>query len=314
MGDGGSDGLLECVPNVSEGRDGAVVRLIGRAFASAGAYLADTHTDADHNRSVYTLFGTSEQLRAGVAAAAHVTAEHVDLGAHVGVHPRVGALDVVPVVPLAGYVHGGADELDAVLLADEIAHDLAAAHELPVLRYGAGSASGLERTGHVRTRGDLAERLASGELVAFAGPSVPHPRLGAVMVGVRDVLVACNAELATTRLRTATDIAAVVRETAGGLAGVRALGLTTPARHSVQLSANCERWRDAGPAELLERVLDLAAVVDTDVASFELVGLAPRDSMHDLGIACRRNRISLRTCREPGLEIRARLAASRVRQ
>lgn len=309
--------LLECVPNVAEGRDAGLVRSIGDAFASAGAILADTHVDADHHRAVYTLFGSADQLCEGVGAAITLIDGRIELARSDGAHPRIGALDVVPIVPLAGYLDGGADLASAVLCADDVCRTLAL-RGVPAIRYGSGAppppAGGVppSRTGQIRAGGAIESRIAEGDLAVAAGPLSPHAALGATMVGVRDVLVAFNVELDTSEVAMARHVASVLREAGGGLPGVRALGLAMARRGTVQVSTNIERWREAGPAEVLERVLDLASVLHVPVASAELVGLAPRDAIHDLGIACRRNSVELRCCREPALEIRARLARERL--
>ena len=309
-----SDRILQTVPNVSEGRDPAVIRELTAALAGSGAQVADVHVDADHHRSVFTVFGTADQLRRSLVDLARASRDALDIAAHTGVHPRLGTLDVVPIVALdslLGAVVGG-DVVDAQVLAGEVASGIGALG-IPVIRYG--EATAFPDTGSVRGLGGadaIVQRIATGEITLAAGPPQLHARAGLTLVGVRQVLVAFNVELDSGDLALARGIAAVLRERGGGLPGVRALAFSTTSRQTVQVSTNILRWAEAGPAEVLERVADLAASQGAGVVSAELVGLAPRDAMHDLGIAVRRNHVRLRAAREPSLEVRARLARDRI--
>lgn len=307
---GRGDVLLESVPNISTARDqGAIGRVVAAIEAGGGAVVADTHSDVDHDRTVLTVFGSAVQLPAALAAGVAEAVACIDVSRHEGVHPRVGAVDVVPIVPLEDLVDGGGDERDAQAACQALI-DACSGLDVPIVRYGAGTV--LPTTTSIRparrASAQLAAALANGTVRSESGCSTMHPTAGATLIGVRRVLVAFNVELASSDVACAQHIAGVIRERDGGLAGVRALGVPLPGRATVQVSTNIDDWRTCGPAEVLERVCDLAGVLEVPVRSAELVGLAPQDALHDLRIACRRNRVRLRAVAEPALEIKARLA------
>lgn len=228
--------MLECVVNISEGRDPRVIAAIG---ATAGADLLDTHSDPDHNRTVLTLAGTDAPR-----AVARATVASLDLRAHTGVHPRIGVLDVVPFVPLAGSTMD-----EAIAARDAFADWIAAELGVPAFLYGP------ERSlPEVRRR-------AFTTLEPDRGPVVPHPTAGAVAVGARPVLLAWNLWLADADLATARSIAASVRGP-----DVRALGLQVGPH--VQVSMNLIDPLRTGPDELWDRVATMAAIERA-----ELVGL-----------------------------------------
>ena len=259
--------VLLAVPNISEGRDLDVVAAVGDAYAAAGAALLDVHSDPDHNRSVHTLAGRPGTLAAALAAGAAIAVEWIDLRGHAGLHPHVGAIDVVPIVHLDGARRGAA--CAEALVAAELLGELG----LAVLLYGA-LAGGRSRA-EIRRGGPaaLAERLATGELHADFGAPMAHPTAGAALVGARAPLVAFNVELAApATVEDAKRIAAAIRDGGEtGLKGLRAIGLELASRSGVaQVSMNIED----------HRALPLAAVVaavqaHATVAEAELVGLAP---------------------------------------
>jgi glutamate formiminotransferase len=259
---------LESVPNFSEGRDGATIDALAAALG-AHAELLDVHADPDHNRSVFTLVGgelaLAESLLAGVACAR----ERIDLRRHEGAHPRVGAADVVPIVPLQTTESGRAKRL-ARLLAERIAEELG----LPVFLYGdvgAGRGPAYFRRGGPE---ELQRRLDAGELAPDFGPPALDPRSGAVLVGARRPLIAFNVNLRGD-VGVAREIAAVVRESGGGFPGVRALGLELPIAGVAQVSMNVEDWEAAALHELVRRIEIEAASRGADVLQAELVGLMP---------------------------------------
>lgn len=262
--------MLESVPNVSEGRDPATVAAIGAAATARGARLLDVHSDADHHRSVFTLAAEPATLVEALLALAETALAAIDLRGHEGVHPRVGAVDVVPVVPIAGAEMEEASRI-ALALAERIGEELA----VPVFLYGAvgeGRRPAFYRRGGLP---ELARRLESGELVPYAGPSRIPPRSGAVLVGARAPLVAYNVELSTSELAPAREIAAAVRASGGGLPGVQAIGLFLPSSGSVQVSMNVIDL-DATPLHVaFAEVARLAAERGIAVARGELVGLVP---------------------------------------
>jgi glutamate formiminotransferase len=260
---------LEAVPNFSEGRDRSTIDAIGEALAGP-ARLLDVHSDEDHNRSVYTLVGTGEQLVTGLLAGIACARERIDLPRHEGAHPRVGAADVVPVVPIRE-TDAERARAAALELARRVGEELA----LPVFLYadlapGRGPAF-FRRGGPV----ELQARIDSGELVPDFGPARLDERAGGVIVGSRPPLIAFNVNLAGEDLDGAREIARVVRERDGGFAGVRALGLRLPRAGHVQVSLNVEDWRASPLHEVVAAVEREAGERGLRVTGSELVGLLP---------------------------------------
>ena len=251
--------MLECVPNVSEGRDQAVLDAIGEA---CGPSLLDVHADPDHHRSVFTLAGPGPRdVETAVAALARAAAASVDLSTHHGVHPRLGVIDVVPFVAL--------DEEHEV--AEDAAHSFVAwiVEELgvPVFLYDDAdpkrrSLPELRRDAFTKRRPD-------------AGPVTPHPQLGAVAVGARPPLVAVNCWLDTNDHLVAGEIARRVREVDGGLPGVRALGFLMESQGVAQVSMNLVDLPVTGIEAACMEVRRLAGRDDFDVTRIEVVGLIP---------------------------------------
>jgi glutamate formiminotransferase len=259
---------LESVPNFSAGRDAAVVDALGLALG-ARARLLDVHLDADHNRSVFTLVGSGEQLVEALLAGIACARERIDLREHEGAHPRIGAADVVPIVPVRP---GQLDE--AVAVAMRLAERIGAELELPVFLYGAcasGRGPAFFRRGGPE---ELQRRIDSGELRPDYGPSALDPRAGAVLVGARRPLIAFNVNLRG-ELATAREIAVLVRETDGGFPGVRALGLALPRAGLVQVSMNVEDWEAAALHDIVARIAVEAEARGAEVTGSELVGLMP---------------------------------------
>jgi glutamate formiminotransferase len=249
--------VLECVPNVSEGRDNARLDALSAACGSA---LLDRHVDRDHHRAVFTLAGPDAEDAA--RALARAVASQLDLRTHAGAHPRLGALDVVPFVAL------GADAPDrAVAAAREFAAWVAEALAVPVFLYD-------DADPEARTLPD-ARRDAFVRRAPDAGPAAPHPALGAVAVGARPPLVAVNCELASDDVVLARRIAAAVRERDGGLPGVRALGLHLDRAGRAQVSMNLVALERTGVEQACTAVRDRARTAGNDVARVELVGLLP---------------------------------------
>jgi glutamate formiminotransferase len=253
--------VLECVPNVSEGRDRTVLDDLSTA---CGRALLDVHVDVDHHRSVFTLAGTgpAEDAEAAVRALTAAVAERVDLRAHTGVHPRLGALDVVPFVALTG-----SRRSDAVEAAHAFATWVADVVALPVFLYDAADPGG--RTLPATRRDAFRTRAPD------MGPSRPHASMGAVAVGARDPLVAVNCELARDDVALARAIATQIRERDGGLVGVRALGLHLDSRRRAQVSMNLVELERTGLQDACRTVDALARDAGTSVARVELVGLLP---------------------------------------
>ena len=278
--------LFECVPNVSEGRDVAVLDASAKAIESAGATLANRTSDDVHHRSVFTFFGDRDTVLAAAVALARLTTERIDLRTHRGAHPRIGALDVLPFVPL-----GDASLDDAAAVAREAAHKIWDAVRVPSIFYGhaassekrrhladvrAGEFEGLVERGHRGGKPDV------GEIAV-------HPSAGAIAIGARQPLIAFNINLRSGDLGLAREIARSLRERGGGLRTLRVLGIELD-DHRVQISCNITDI-DATP---LHRVVALvkmrAARAGVAVDNCELIGLLPRKAAldvvaHELGIA-----------------------------
>ena len=261
--------MLEAVPNVSEGRSSAVITAIERAFAR-DARVLDVHADPDHHRSVFTLVGDSDALLDALLAGISAAIALIDLRAHSGVHPRVGTVDVVPIVP---FPH------DDMELAKETARSLAGriGAELGLSVFHYGELAGGRRPAYFRNGGleGLQRRVELGELVPDAGPRRVDPRSGAVLVGARPLLVAYNLILGTGDVDVAREIAAVVRESGGGMPGVQAIGLLLPTSGLVQVSMNVVDIERAPLHDVVARVRSEAESRGVAVSGGELVGLVP---------------------------------------
>ena len=267
--------IVECVPNVSEGRDPARLRRLRAVLAAApGVAMADVHADPDHHRSVFTFLGAPDAVAAAALALADAVLAEVDMRAHRGIHPRIGALDVLPFVPLAGTTMA-----EAVALAHRVGRALAERHALPVYYYGHAARKPERRRLRELRHGEyegLAERLAGGDGQPDDGPARFEPRAGATLIGARDVLVAYNVWLASDDLAAARAIARGVRESGGGLPAVQALGLPLASRGCVQVSMNLVDYRVTAIPVAFERVSAEARRRGLTVERAELVGLAPR--------------------------------------
>jgi glutamate formiminotransferase len=259
---------LESVPNFSEGRDRATIDALGSALGSAARVL-DVHSDPDHNRSVFTLVGSSEELVESLLVGIACARERIDLRAHEGAHPRIGAADIVPLVPLVPEDMERARET-ALALAERIGAELG----LPVFLYGElapGRGPAFFRKGGAE---ELGRRLEAGELVPDFGPDRLDQRAGGVLVGARRPLIAFNVNLRGS-LEDAREVATSVRERDGGFPGVRALGLDLPQAGVVQVSMNVEDYEAAALHEIVERIRREATARGAAVVGSELVGLMP---------------------------------------
>lgn len=261
---------LESVPNVSEGRDRSVVVAIGAAYATAGGLLLDTHIDADHHRAVHTLLGPADDavlvdaLVAGIAEAR----SRIDLRRHDGIHPRIGAADVVPLVPLVPEDMPRACQA-ARALAARVGEELG----LPVFLYG--EVGGGRRPAFFRRGGPglLQARIDAGELAPDAGPARLDAAAGGVLVGARAPLAAFNLLIEPADAEVARSIAVAVRASSGGMEGVQAIGLRLPSSGRAQVSMNVVDLDAAPLHEVVARVREVAASLGARVVEGELVGL-----------------------------------------
>ena len=253
--------MLLAVPNVSEGRDQAILDAIEHAFANAGARVIHRSSDPDHNRAVFTLEGEPGRLAQAVLAGAREAVRRIDLNGHSGVHPRVGAVDVAPIVYLDDAQRGAACA-EALILADLIGTEL----EVPVYLYGALAGG--------RTRAELRRAGGLEDRAPDAGPPDLHPTAGATLVAARPPLAAFNVELEPpATLEDAKRIAAGLRR---DLRGVRALGLHLRSADRIQVSTNVEDLRRTTPGDVVRAVARHASV-----AGAELVAPAPRAAFED---------------------------------
>jgi glutamate formiminotransferase / 5-formyltetrahydrofolate cyclo-ligase len=270
--------LIECVPNVSEGRRPDVVNAIAEAVSRVNAVrLLDRSADEAHNRSVLTVAGQAPAVQQAVMALFAAALDLIDLRHHTGAHPRLGAVDVVPFIPLAG-----ATMAQCVALATETAALVATRFQLPVYLYEEAAATpGRRNLADIR-RGEfegLAAKMASSEWTPDYGPSRPHPTAGATVIGARAPLIAFNVNLATDRLDVAKAVAAAVRQSSGGLPFVKALGIPLPHRGIVQVSMNLTNFEHTSITRAFEAVRSEAERHGTTVVESEVVGLVPEAAL-----------------------------------
>lgn len=219
---------------MSEGHDRTIIERIAESIANTGCSVLDIHSDSDHHRSVFTVIGDEEQIADGAVALVESAIALIDLRTHSGVHPRIGAVDVIPFVPL-----GAAKMADCVAVAQRIGRTISDRWALPVYLYGMAAQSAHRSSLPWIRRGGfegLSKKLA--EMRPDFGPQQPHPTAGAVAVGARHFLVAFNVVLDTAEVAIARGIASAIREANGGLPGVKALGLSLASRNLVQVSMN----------------------------------------------------------------------------
>lgn len=265
--------LFEAVPNCSEGRSRTTLDRLARAV---GQPLLDLHADPSHHRSVLTLAGGAAAIRAASLRLFEAAVESIDLRRHRGEHPRIGALDVLPIVPL-----GAATLEEAARLARALAAGIGARGSVPVFLYGSADPGGrpLPRIRQGGLRG-LANRLARGETRPDYGPPTLHPTAGGLAVGARAPLIAFNVNLDTSEVEAARAIARRIRTSGGGLPALRAIGVRQhdPAggQTLAQVSMNLLDWRRTSLADAFRRVLVEAGAAGVGVLHSEIVGLVPR--------------------------------------
>jgi glutamate formiminotransferase len=268
------ESFVECVPNVSEGADATTLDAIAESIAGVtGSWLLDRTADPDHGRAVFTLAGYPGRVMVAMEAAVGVAIERIDLNDHDGRHPRIGAVDVIPFVPL-----GDTTMEQCVAGAREFGARLAERYELPVFLYAAAATTPERRIlAHVRRPRfeGLAEAMAQPGGRPDFGPTRPHPTAGATVVGARPFLIAYNIQLSTTDVAVARRIAARIRERDGGLPGVQALGIELASQGCAQLSMNLLDHEATPLWQVWEEAERLAAEERVSLLDSELIGLAP---------------------------------------
>lgn len=272
--------MIEVVPNVSEGRRPEIVHALRTAVAGVpGSTLLDYSSDPSHNRSVFTLVGEADALRDAMLRLVDVAVRHIDLRTHRGAHPRIGAVDVVPFIPLEGAVMD-----DCVMLAKDTARSIADTFGVPVYLYEEAATRPDRRRLESIRRGEfdgLAPRMRTAEWQPDYGPSVPHPSAGATVVGARRPLIAFNVDLESATLDDARHIAAAVRESSGGLRSVKALGLWLAHRGRAQVSMNLTDFTITSIAVAFDAVVQAAKTRGVGVRESELIGLIPAAALAD---------------------------------
>ncbi|HJZ71722.1 MAG TPA: glutamate formimidoyltransferase [Vicinamibacterales bacterium] len=271
--------LIECIPNVSEGRRSEVVTTMADAIRAVPAVrLLDFSSDPSHNRSVFTLVGDAGGVEAAVLALFERALATIDLRTHIGEHPRLGAIDVVPFVPIEG-----ATMADCVALAKRVGATVAERFQIPVYLYEEASTNPARRNLEDIRRGEfegLSAKMSSPEWAPDFGPAVPHPTAGATVIGARMPLIAYNINLATNRLDVAKKIAAAIRHSSGGFRFVKAAGFALDDRGIVQVSMNLTNYEKTPIFRVFEAVKREAARHGVQVLESEIVGLVPSAALH----------------------------------
>jgi glutamate formiminotransferase len=271
--------IIECVPNISEGRDsGRVGEIADAVRAVPGVRLLDVSSDTSHNRSVLTLVGDAPALRSGVVALFEAAVPRIDLRTHRGEHPRMGAVDVVPFIPIRG-----ASVEECVALSREVGAEVAGRFGIPVYLY--------EDSATAENRRNLAD-IRKGQFEGFAakmqdaawkpdfGPAQPHPSAGAVAVGARAFLIAYNINLGTSDLAIADRIARAIRHLSGGFRYCKAMGVSLADRGIVQVSINMTNFRKTPLHRVFECVKSEAERHGVPIVGSEIVGMTPADALY----------------------------------
>lgn len=271
--------LIECIPNISEGRRPEVVAAIRDAALAAhrGLLLLDETSDADHNRSVFTFLGDAPALLEGLTALVAAALERIDLRQHQGAHPRIGAVDVIPFVPIRDVTTP-----ECVALARELGGRLAERFSLPVYLYEEAATAEIRRNLATIRQGEfegLSEKMKDAAWKPDFGPRAPHPSGGASVVGARAPLVAYNINLATSDLAIADRIAKAIRHISGGFRFVKAMGVKLEARNQVQVSINMTNHEKTPLHRVFETVRSEAERHGVAVVGSEIVGMVPQAAL-----------------------------------
>lgn len=271
--------IIECVPNISEGRDTGSIEAIAAAVRSApGVRLLDVSSDPSHNRSVLTFVGDAPAIRAGVSALFRASLERIDLRRHKGEHPRMGAVDVVPFIPIRG-----SSVEECVALSRETGAAIAKDFGVPVYLYEDSASSDLRRNLAEIRKGQFegfAEKMKDPRWAPDFGPAEPHPSAGVVAVGARAFLIAYNINLATKDLAIADRIAKSIRHLSGGFRYVKAMGVELAERGIVQVSINMTNFKKTPLHRVFECVRSEAERHGVAIVGSEIVGLSPAEALY----------------------------------
>jgi len=272
--------IIESVPNISEGRRPEVLEAAAGAMRLVpGLRVLDVQSDKDHNRSVLTVVGDERALRDGLLALFEVATSRIDLRGHQGEHPRVGAVDVVPFIPIEG-----ASMKDCVALARDVGQAVAERFQIPVFLYEEAASAPHRRNLEDVRRGQfegLAERMRDPLWKPDFGPAEPHASAGAVVVGARMPLIAYNINLGTPDVEIARRIAKAIRQSSGGYRFVKAMGVMLEERGVAQVSINMTDYKKTPLFRVFETVRSEAARYGVSVIGSEIVGLVPSEALID---------------------------------
>jgi glutamate formiminotransferase len=274
------DKIIECVPNFSEGRNLEKVERIVDAFrAKENIKLLDYSNDKDHNRMVVTVIGEPEAIKNTVIAAVGIAVKEIDLTRHEGQHPRMGAVDVIPFIPIKGISLEEAD-----ILAKEVGKTLAEKYQLPIFLYEKSASSEHRQNLAAIRKGEfegLVEKMKLPEWKPDFGPEERHPTAGAAVVGARMPLIAFNVNLHTNQMEIADKIAKKVRFIGGGLRFCKAMGVELKEQNRVQVSMNLTDYTKTAIYQAVEMIRFEAQRYGVAVAGCELIGLVPLQSVVD---------------------------------
>jgi len=266
--------IIECIPNVSEGRRAEVIERLAAAIRSvSGVRLLDYSSDASHNRSVFTYIGDADSVKRATLALFEAAVPVIDLRAHKGEHPRLGAIDVVPFVPIDGVTME-----QCVALAKDVGASIAERFAVPVFLYEEAAGNPARKNLEDIRRGEfegLADKMRAPEWIPDFGPREPHASAGAVVVGARMPLIAYNINLNTSRLDVAKKIAAAIRQSSGGLRYVKAAGFLLEDRNIAQVSMNLTNYQKTPMFRVFEIVKREAERYGVSILESEIVGLVP---------------------------------------
>ncbi len=272
--------IVECVPNFSEGRDRDIIDAITAPFSEAGGVkLLDVQSDADHNRTVVTVIGQPQAVKEAMLASMGRAVDRIDMTRHKGQHPRMGAVDVAPFIPIRDMIMD-----DAVALAREAGEEAAARFDVPIFLYERAAAAPHRKNLADVRRGEfegMAEKLQQPEWRPDFGPAAPHPAAGVTAVGARPPLIAFNVNLGTDQLAIADAIAKKVRFMGGGLRYCKAMGVALEDRGLVQVSMNMTDFSKTALYQVVEMIRMEARRYGVQVVGSEVVGLTPMQALLD---------------------------------
>ena len=272
--------ILECIPNFSEGRcQKTINKLIKTAQSIPGVSLLDTNSDQSHNRTVLTLIGDPPGIKAVAIALTKCAQENIDLTQQLGEHPRMGAVDVIPFVPIKGVTMA-----ECITISKDVAQTIAAELDIPVFLYEESATANHRHNLAAIRKGQfegMAKKMQSPLWQPDYGPATPHPTSGVVAVGARHSLIAFNANLSTPDITIANKIAKKVRGSSGGLKYCKAIGIMLKERNIAQVSMNLVNYKHTAIYTTLELIKAEAKRYGVQVIGTELIGLAPAEALID---------------------------------